>query len=125
MKRCCNFIKSIGVSVSDLRTKIEIPETTFIDGCCYRILVEQDIPAEGCGLPLFILNGETRIPIWQCGDARSMMTGQICQLKVDTCLPCDKDYLIPVEYVNTELSGNPDHFTVCRRLKPFCFDPSL
>lgn len=125
MSRCCNLIKTTDVTVSNIRTKLVIPETVFKDGCKYRILVEDEVPAKGCGYPLFIQNGENKIPIWQCGDARSMITGQLCQLRVDTNIPCDKDYLLCLEYVNTGLEGNPEHFTITRRLKPFCFNPSL
>lgn len=119
MRNCCvNNITATGVTVSTTEVTITIPETTLIADCRYRIYVPQHIPESGRGLPVLIANGDANIPLWTCGDAKSVLGFQLQVLRVEQC--CSVQHCIPVEYVNTGITSNPEHFTVVRRLPCSC-----
>lgn len=114
-KCCCvNTITSTEVTVSTTEITITIPQTTFIPGHKYRFYVPQQISEGAAGLPVFIDNGGTTIPLWTCGEAQSVRGFQLRVLRMEQC--CNIQHCIPCEFVSTGISQNPDHFTVTRRL---------
>lgn len=115
MSNCCiNNITAIDVVTSTTEVTITIPTTVLVEDGRYRIYVPQIIPQSAAGLPVLIDNGGTIIPLWTCGNAKSVLGFQLSCLRVTQC--CSVQHCIPVEYINTGIATNPAHFTVTRRL---------
>jgi len=111
---CVNNITATAVAVSTTEVTITIPQTTLVSGGKYRIYVPMAIGQAGAGLPVMVDNGGTVVPLWTCGDAKAVLGTQLRVLRVEQC--CNIQHCIPVEFVSTGITTNPDHFTVVRRL---------
>lgn len=118
MSCCVNNITATDVAVSTTEITITIPETTLIPNQKYRIYVPQIIADSGRGLPVLIANGDANIPLWTCGNSKSVLGFQLRVLRVEQC--CSIQHCIPCEYIDTGITSNPAHFTVLRRLPASC-----
>lgn len=120
MSNCCcpTTITATAVVASTTEVTITIPATVLTSGKRYRVYVPQNIPESAAGLPVLVDNGGTVIPLWTCGDAQSVRGFQLRVLRMEQC--CNITHCIPVEFVSTGITTNPDHFTVTRRLPCAC-----
>ena len=117
---CWNTITASDVTVSTTEVTITIPATTFVDDCNmkYRIYVPQTIPDSASGLPILVDNGGTVLPLWTCGEARSVLGHPLRVLRREVC--CTITHCLPVAYVNSGIATNPAHLTILHRLPCAC-----
>lgn len=113
----CFTLRSLAVTITATEIQITVDKKGLVDGCKYRIYVEQLIPQTALGLPVTIVVDGANTPLWTCGGARPVFALQLRNMVVNGACG-DVDICIPVEYVATTVASNPKHFTVTRRLCP-------
>lgn len=116
MTNCCiTTINATAATISGTTLQISTDPVTLSDGQRYKLVIPDNIvfPDGIEQLALTVINGADAIPLWTCGNARSILGNQL------SCFssPCYAiKYVIPMQYVNTGIATNPAHFTVIRRV---------